>query len=248
MSDEEGTSVSVQSDGKILVAGTSFIGGSDQFAVVYYNSNGTLDTSFSGDGMLTNSVSGTANSYALSMTLQADAKFVVAGYGSVGGNNDFAVMRYNSNGTLDIDFDSASTNTLGGTVAFTEGGSAVVLDPNVQIFDAELSAANNFNGATLTLVRNGGANSQDIFSATGTLSSLTNGGSLVVGGTTIGTVTTNSGGTLLLTFNANATQTLINSALQQIAYSNSSESPSANVQINWCSATAIPALREPAAV
>jgi len=72
-----------------------------------------------------------------------------------------------------------------------------------------------------------------VFSATGTLSALTQGGSLVVGGTTIGTVTTNSAGTLALTFNASATNALVNSALQQIAYSNSSNVPSASVQIDW---------------
>ncbi|MFM7739978.1 MAG: hypothetical protein ACKO9H_11290, partial [Planctomycetota bacterium] len=91
----------------------------------------------------------------------------------------------------------------------------------------------NFSGATLTLVRNGGASAQDLFSATGTLGALTQGGNLVVGGTTIGTVTTNSSGTLVLTFNSSATNVLVNSAMQQIAYANSSEAPPASVQIAW---------------
>ncbi|MFN9913584.1 MAG: hypothetical protein ACK53L_13415, partial [Pirellulaceae bacterium] len=116
--------------------------------------------------------------------------------------------------------------------SYTENGSPVVLDSNVRIFDAELSSS-NFSGATLTLVRNGGANAQDLYSATGTLGSLTEGGNLTVGGTTIGTVTTNSSGTLVLTFNSNATNALVNSAMQQIAYANSSEAPPASVQIDW---------------
>jgi uncharacterized delta-60 repeat protein len=108
----------------------------------------------------------------------------------------------------------------------------VVLDGDVAIFDADLSAT-HYAGATLTLSRNGGANAQDQFSATGTLGALAQGAALVVGGTTIGTVTTNSGGTLVLTFNSVATNAVVNSAMQQIAYANASEAPPASVQIDW---------------
>ncbi|MEQ1848355.1 MAG: hypothetical protein ABL983_22580, partial [Nitrospira sp.] len=139
-----------------------------------------------------------------------------------------ALNRYSSTGSLDTTLDPV--NTLNGTPTYTEGGAAVVLDADVQIFDAELSALNNFSGATLTLVRNGGATAEDVFSATGTLS--LSGGNVVVSGTTIGTYT-NSGGTLAFTFNGNATQTLVNSAMQQIAYSNSSDAPPASAQIDW---------------
>ncbi|MFN7628359.1 MAG: hypothetical protein ACK5PZ_16150, partial [Pirellula sp.] len=166
-----------------------------------------------------------------SVTVQADGKIVVGGSAVIGSANDFALVRYNADGSLDTTFDLAST--LGGSVSYTENGSPVVLDSNVCIFDAELSAASNFSGATLTLARNGGANGQDLFSATGTLGALTQGSNLVVGGTTIGSVTTNSSGTLVLTFNSSATGALVNSAMQQIAYANSSEAPPASVQIDW---------------
>ena len=100
-------------------------------------------------------------------------------------------------------------------------------------FLTQNSTLSNFSGATLTLNRNGGASAQDLFSATGTLSTLTQGGNLVVGGTTIGTVTTNSSGTLVLTFNSSATKTLVETAMRQIAYSNSSDAPTSSVQVNW---------------
>jgi VCBS repeat-containing protein len=129
--------------------------------------------------------------------------------------------------------DAPAFASLDGAPTYTENAAAVVLDNNVTISDAELTAANNFSGATLTLVRNGGADSQDVFSASGTLSALTQGGNLTVGGTTIGSVTTNSGGTLVLSFNASATNALVNSAMQQIAYSNSSDAPPSAAQINW---------------
>ncbi|MEQ1829122.1 MAG: DUF4347 domain-containing protein, partial [Pirellula sp.] len=132
-----------------------------------------------------------------------DAQIQYSTYG--GGTTTFSAATDIAALTITAVNDQAAFTSLNGTPAFTEGGSAVVLDSNVTIADAELTAANNFSGATLTLVRNGGASSQDVYSATGTLSALTQGASLVVGGTTVGTVTTNSSGTLVLTFNSNAT-------------------------------------------
>jgi uncharacterized protein DUF4347/Big-like domain-containing protein/low-density lipoprotein receptor class B len=129
--------------------------------------------------------------------------------------------------------DQPAFTGLDNTPTFTEGSSPVMLDSNATIADAELDAANDYNGATLTLVRNGGANAEDLFGGSGTLNALTESGSLVVGGTTIGTVTTNSGGTLVLTFNANATTARVNSTLQQLTYANSNSTPPSNVQIDF---------------
>ncbi|WNM57809.1 DUF4347 domain-containing protein [Candidatus Nitrospira allomarina] len=147
------------------------------------------------------------------------------------GTTDSAAARTTIN--VDPANDQPVFGGLDNTPTFTEGGAAVVLDSNATIADAELDAANDYNGATLTLARNGGANAEDVFAESGTLSTLTESGSLVVGGTTIGTVTTNSGGTLVLTFNSNATTALVNSALQQITYANSSSNPPANVQVDF---------------
>ena len=228
---EAGYSVAVQADGKILVGGTSWNGSNYDIVVVRYNTNGTLDTSFGGgDGIVTTAVgSGTDTGYGI--VVQADGRILVTGYSLNGSTNDVVLIRYNTDGTLDARFDLA--NTLDGTPTYIENGTAVVLDSNVQIFDQELSTVGTFAGATLTLARNGGADSQDVFSSTGTLSALTQGGNLVVGGVTIGTVTTNSGGTLLLTFNNNATNARVNAVMQQITYANNSDAPPASAQINW---------------
>ncbi|MEZ6095171.1 MAG: hypothetical protein R3C03_13235 [Pirellulaceae bacterium] len=133
--------------------------------------------------------------------------------------------------------DNVSVQQAGGqlgTVSYTEGGTAVVLDSDVTVRDAEITAGyDNFSGATLTLTRNGGANATDVFSNSGLLGTLTQGGNLVYNGTTIGTVTTNSGGTLLLTFNATATQSTVDAVMQSIAYSNSSDTPPSSIQLNW---------------
>ena len=135
----------------------------------------------------------------------------------------YLAYRHNGNsGKATVMKFAASSNPT-----FTEGGNATVLAPTVQIIDAELSNSGIYTGSTLTLARHGGANLDDVFS-----SSVFNGSNIVVGTTTIGTFT-NSAGTLFLTFNATATQSLVNSALQAIAYSNSNKLPPATAQIDW---------------
>ncbi|MGD1701926.1 DUF4347 domain-containing protein, partial [Dapis sp. BLCC M229] len=121
--------------------------------------------------------------------------------------------------------DAPAFVNLDDTPTYAVGGEAVVLDSDATITDPELDERDNYNGATLTLARNGGANSEDVFSSTS--GDLTEGADLTVGGTVIGTVTTNSGGTLILSFNGNATTALVNQALQQITYSNTGTSTEA---------------------
>ncbi|HEY7986383.1 MAG TPA: cadherin-like domain-containing protein, partial [Methylophilaceae bacterium] len=230
---EGGLAVQVQSNGKILLAGNSGTGNDRSFAIVRYNADGSLDTTFDGDGKVTTNI-GAGNDTIYSLAVQPDGKIIVTGKSSGINSLDFTVARYNSDGTLDTSFDA---NLLNGTPTYHQNGSAVVLDSDVQIFDKELHIAGNlggdYNGASLTLSRHGGSNAQDLFSGTGTLGTLTQGGDLVVGGTAIGTVSTNSGGTLVLTFNDNATENLVDSALQQIAYSNTSASQNTSAQIDW---------------
>ena len=50
--------------------------------------------------------------------------------------------------------------------------------PTDSISDGELDAIDNYDGATLTLQRNGGANAEYIFTSTGTVAPLIEGGSL----------------------------------------------------------------------
>ncbi|NOU52353.1 tandem-95 repeat protein [Pseudoalteromonas sp. JBTF-M23] len=126
---------------------------------------------------------------------------------------------------------------LDGTPAFTENGSAVVLDSNVTVSDTELDALNNnsgsYDGASITIVRAGGANASDVFGSTGNLAELTQDQALAYNNTTVGTVTTNSAGSLKLTFNSSATTTVVNSVLQNITYTNSSEAPGTAATLAW---------------
>ena len=116
------SSVVVQPDGKIVVAGGAFplftfLG---DFKVVRYNSNGSLDTSFGNGGIVTTSFP--EGSYAFDLALQADGKVIAAGTVFVdfnpgdSSNTDFALARYNPDGTPDATFGDGgqvSTDFLG---------------------------------------------------------------------------------------------------------------------------------------
>ena len=139
------------------------------------------------------------------------------------------MVRYNADGSLDTDFGLDST--LNEQPVYRENTVAIVLDYSVQVYDAELAAQGNYGGASVTLARHGSANAQDVFSGKGNLS-FSGGGSVVLSGITIGTVS-NSNGMLKITFNANATQALVNEALSSLAYKNMSDAPPSSVQIDW---------------
>ncbi|WP_395737483.1 cadherin-like beta sandwich domain-containing protein [Prosthecobacter sp.] len=101
--DDTGYSMALQSDGKIVVVGRSFNGADYDFAVVRYNANGSLDTSFNGTGKVTTTV-GSGDDTAYGVAIQSDGKIVVGGPSSSQGSSTFAVVRYNTNGTLDTSF------------------------------------------------------------------------------------------------------------------------------------------------
>ena len=147
-----------------------------------------------------------------------------------GGVTETATVNVTINSINDVPQFAGLDNVPG----YTENGAATVLDNNATVSDVELDALNagtgNYNGAVLTLARNGGPNAQDEFGTTGTLSF--SGGNVLVGATTVGTFT-NANGQLQITFNANATSALADSVLQQITYLNNSEDPPLSVQINY---------------
>lgn len=94
--------VVLQTDGKILVAGRVGISPS-RFAVLRYNSDGTLDTTFDTDGIVTTTILQNANARAIAV--QSDGKIIVAGNARNNSNQDFfTVVRYNSDGSIDSSF------------------------------------------------------------------------------------------------------------------------------------------------
>jgi uncharacterized delta-60 repeat protein len=110
------SSVSIQSDGKLVITMLQGLSRGGDFIVGRHNTNGTLDTSFDSDGVVT--TSGFAgNSKVNSMVLQPDGKIVAVGTTDDGLTpSNFDVVRYNSNGTLDNSFGLlGKVSTLMGT-------------------------------------------------------------------------------------------------------------------------------------
>ena len=91
---EEAKSVTLQNDGKIVVAGNvrSRDDGNFDFGIVRYNSNGTVDNSFDTDGMFVTTV-GTSHDQVAFVDVQSDGKIVVAGCSKNGSYYEFTVMR-----------------------------------------------------------------------------------------------------------------------------------------------------------
>jgi uncharacterized delta-60 repeat protein len=114
----DATDVAIQDDGKIVAVGTAFEPmSSSNFVLARYNPNGTLDTSFSGDGK-----QGTDFGFsgkASGVVVQDDGKIVAVGTNldTVNGGSEFALARYNLDGSLDPSFSGDGRQTTGfGTV------------------------------------------------------------------------------------------------------------------------------------
>ena len=139
---DSGEGVAIQPDGKIVVAGSS--SGSD-FALARYNLDGSLDSSFSGDGRQTTDFSGNIEG-GRAVALQPNGKIVVAGGSNSAGarDSDFALARYTSDGTLDSSFsgDGRQTTDFGGGLA---GAGGVALQPDGKIVAAGFSSPSIFN-------------------------------------------------------------------------------------------------------
>lgn len=106
--EDEIRSIALQPDGKILVTGWAFNNSTNKynFGLARYNNNGTLDTAFSGDGKLQTDFVGFTDAVAQDVIVQNDGKIVVVGsvYTNVWGNGPIALVRYNSDGSLDTSF------------------------------------------------------------------------------------------------------------------------------------------------
>ena len=157
--------VVTQSDGKIVVVGYTLTGSDSDFAVVRYNTNGSLDTSFGTGGKVTTDI-GSADDDAYSIALQTDGKIVVVGYTDNGSNTDFAVVRYNTNGSLDTSFDSdgklttdigTGTDDYAYSIALQTDGKIVVVGFTYNVSNSDFAVVRyNTNGSLDTSFGTGG--------------------------------------------------------------------------------------------
>ena len=101
-----GHAVLVQPDGKIVVAGSSSKGNALNFSLLRFNANGSLDTTFNGDGSVLTSLSA-GNDEALALGLLSNGRIIAAGYMHNGKDRDLAMICYRRDGTLDPTFGDA---------------------------------------------------------------------------------------------------------------------------------------------
>jgi len=127
-------SVAVQADGKIVAAGYANLDGAADFALVRYNSNGTLDASFGTGGKVTTAFlsQGSSQAQALSVAVQPDGRIIAVGNAFVGGAFDFALARYNINGTLDASFGTGG-QVMTDFAGFNDQAGSVVVQPDGKI-------------------------------------------------------------------------------------------------------------------
>ncbi|MBI3300769.1 MAG: hypothetical protein HYZ72_01625 [Deltaproteobacteria bacterium] len=132
--DDRANAVAIQkSDGRIVVAGWTNVFGTFDFALARYNANGSLDVTFDGDGKKISGFGGDDRANAVAIQ-KSDGRIVVAGWTNVFGTADFALARYNVDGSLDATFDVNGEKITG--FGGDERANAVVVQSNGKIVAA----------------------------------------------------------------------------------------------------------------
>jgi uncharacterized delta-60 repeat protein len=157
--DSAAAALVIQSDGKIVVAGSVNASPTlKDFALARYNPDGSLDVSFGVGGRVQTDFAGGADS-AFDLALQSDGKIVVVGsaatIGPGGPNTDFAIARYNPDGSLDVSFGMGGrvTTDIG---TFADSAAAVALQP-----DGKIVVVGSNNNLDFVVVRYTGDGSLD---------------------------------------------------------------------------------------
>ena len=149
---DSSSAVAIQQDGKIVVAGTTYKGSLSEFALVRYNRDGTLDKSFSYDGKATTAFP-SGHAFATCIAIQSDGKIIVGGFNGTT-KKDFALARYNQNGTPDLSF-----STDGKTyIDFNAGNdilTSIALQADGKIIAGGYTTGSNTNFALARLMGNG---------------------------------------------------------------------------------------------
>jgi uncharacterized delta-60 repeat protein len=169
--DDEANGLAIQSDQRIVVAGTTLAADKTTNAfVARLNSNGELDSSFgagSADGTVDGIASisfGTGNDAAKAVTLQTDGKILVVGETTAADNStNIAVARLNTDGSLDNAFGTdASDGTPNGVVGLSLGtgndtGVAIAIqgDGKIVVAGYTVSSDGSTNAAVARLSSNG---------------------------------------------------------------------------------------------
>jgi uncharacterized delta-60 repeat protein len=138
--DDFANGVAIQTDGKIVAVGQAG-GRGGRFGLARYNANGTLDSTFNGDGKATVNFTNGFDA-ARGVALQGDGKIVAAGHTNF---DRFALTRLNSNGRLDTVFSGNGKVTTNFSVV-TDFANGVVIQANGKIVAAGAAQITEFTG------------------------------------------------------------------------------------------------------
>jgi uncharacterized delta-60 repeat protein len=156
--------VAAETDGRIVLAGEANLSsGGMQFAVACYNLDGTPNMAFDGDGKLTTAFgTGTRVESGQDVAFQGN-KIVVAGYSNQAGltNRDYAVARYDLNGTLDTSFggDGKVTTHMGYSYAWDFGYSMAVSADKIVVAGRAYQGPTNYDFGIVCYDYDGSLNS-----------------------------------------------------------------------------------------
>ena len=146
--DDGGYAMAIQTDGRIVVGGyaVDLANGDKEFALVRYNYDGSLDTTFNGTGKVVTDFNGTSDRI-WGLALQTDGKIVAVGEtvsAVFPGTNDIAVARYNTNGTLDTSFGgTGKVTTDHGAGANNAAYGVAISGTNIIVAGYETVSGNN---------------------------------------------------------------------------------------------------------
>jgi uncharacterized delta-60 repeat protein len=145
----------LQPDGKFVVAGTASDSATrpvaTDVALARYNSDGSLDSGFGSGGQTAIPFSDSATEQGNALALSPDGKIIVAGaaFKTFAAPPDFALVRYNSDGSLDTGFGSGGTMTTD-VAGGTDVAQAIAIQSDGKVVAAGRSFRSNFD---LTLAR-----------------------------------------------------------------------------------------------
>ncbi len=154
--DDQAYGLAIGSGDSIYVSGFTFSTASNSydFALAKYNSNGFLDTSFSGDGKVATNFGGSSRDEAYGIALQSDGRIVVAGRTRTDDTAqwNFALARYQTSGALHTPFDGDGLVTT--DFGFNDEAFGVAVQSDGQIVAAGITdAISGVNNGDFALAR-----------------------------------------------------------------------------------------------
>ena len=144
----------IQTDGKIVIAGYGNNGTNYDVVIARYNTNGSLDNTFDGDGKVITDLG--ADEIGFALTIQPDGKILVAGYSNPGGQAEPTAFRYNTDGSLDNTFDGDGIVVFAGPSTNDHMREiAVQTDGKIVMAGADNYSGGKFHGELVRLNANG---------------------------------------------------------------------------------------------